>query len=287
MRIPSALLCLFICFCLGCSTDRQPHYRGGGGGSTADLAQLKHLSADSSGLSDNASIANIRQQALQETAMSIGAQSALAWRSKQINVVVEKQDANLRRIFNFNALLLRDNVLPPVLVEGRDTLKIDDTHTIRLADRTYKILSQARFVTSPPTWRDYLNLNYQQPPRPDNTLLPRNAAEHAIWNKYVEIGWHEGIRQANTIFDESLSRLKRDYKGMALYRALLAQNMVSMPFVAKAQLGVTGGGENLRINDQVLRITALPALQANSKAWKPAMSPGFAPKSPYDPQTRR
>lgn len=269
-QLNSLLLIACIGLMLGCSG--QPKYTGKGKGGTENYAQVEALFADPSGISENHGVSAIRLQALQETALSVSAQSALAWRSKQINAVVEQNDENLRRVFDFNSMLLPDNVLPPVLAEGRDTMRIDGDSAIRLADRTYKIISQARFVTTPPNWRQYLVMHYQPPPRPDNTLLPLTKRERETWKKYSAIGWKEGVQQANTIFAENLARLKRDYKGMALYRSLLAQNMVSMPYVAKSSLGITGNGEDMRINDQVLRITALPALQTNARRWTPAMS---------------
>ena len=60
--------------------------------------------------------------------------------------------------------------------------------------------------------------------------------------------------------------------GMVLYRELLAEHMVSPPYVAKAQLGVTGDATQLRINDQVLRITAQSALQPNPSKWMPVIT---------------
>ncbi len=91
--------------------------------------------------------------------------------------------------------------------------------------------------------------------------------------KYIDIGWKEGTAQADPNYTQNFARLKQDYSGMVLYRKLLAQNIVSPPYVAKTDLGVTGGKNNLRIHDQVLRITAMPALQPNSKMWKAAISP--------------
>ena len=55
---------------------------------------------------------------------------------------------------------------------------------------------------------------------------------------------------------------------MVLYRKLLQEKMISPPFVARTELGVTGDGNDMRINDQVLRIVELPKLQTNSKHWK-------------------
>ena len=60
--------------------------------------------------------------------------------------------------------------------------------------------------------------------------------------------------------------------GMILYRRLLTLHMVSAPFVASADLGVTGNATHLRINDQVLRITAQSALQPNAKKWRPVIT---------------
>jgi len=94
-----------------------------------------------------------------------------------------------------------------------------------------------------------------------------------IWKKYVDEGWKCGIQQADTIFRENVGRLKRDYEGMVRYRTLLAQYMVSPPFVAQLDMGVTGGGSDLTVNDRVLRITAFPALQSDSHIWKTEITP--------------
>ena len=59
---------------------------------------------------------------------------------------------------------------------------------------------------------------------------------------------------------------------MVLYRRLLAQGMITSPQVAKAELGVTGNANQIRINDEVMRITAHSALQPNSNKWKPILT---------------
>ena len=177
-------------------------------------------------------------------------------------------------------MILKNNVLPPVLGEGRDTLNLTDANALRLSDRTYKILTQARFVTAPPHWRNYLWMEYAMPTRPDNSLLPKNDVERAVWKQSVAKGWQHGIDQANTIYADNIARLKRDFNGMVLYRRLLAQNMVSEPYVAKTELGVTGDSSSLRINDKVLRITALPSLDPNSKNWQAAISAHPDPNAP-------
>ena len=219
-----------------------------------------------------ASTGKIRELALRETALSLGAQAGLAWRAKYIDDQLVKQTRNLDAIYDFNAITLEHNVLPPVLLEGRHTLNLADTQTIRISDRTYKVAKQARFITTPPDWRQYLWLDYKKPEYPHITLLPNTKEERQIWCLYVEKGWQNGVTQASTILEDSIARIKEDFTGMILYRKLLSMNMVSPPYVSHTDLGVTGDGEEIRIDDRVLRITALPALNVNSEEWRAAVA---------------
>lgn len=214
----------------------------------------------------------VRLSALTETARGIGTQAGLSWRSRQINVLLNSQKRNLDHIFDFNFLILNQTVLPPVLVEGRNTLNLADEFSIRISDHDYQIVQQPRFITTTPDWRNYIWMAYKKPETPNHTLLPQNSEEREVWNNYIQIGWNEGVVQANQIFSANLARLQRDYEGMILYRKLLAQKMLTPPYVSQADLGVTGGGDDMRINDRVLRITAIPQLQANSKNWNPVIS---------------
>jgi defect-in-organelle-trafficking protein DotC len=216
-------------------------------------------------------ISALRYTSLRDTALSTGARAGLAWRSKEINCILRRFERPLDLIYNFTPLLLDKNVLPPVLMEARYTLDQTAEDIIRVSDRAYAIQSQARFVTMPPTWREYLLSNYKDPGLPDGTLLPRNATEKEVWDRYIDEGWQIGITQADVIFTENLARLKRDYEGMVLYQSLLAQNMVSLPFVAEVNLGVTGGPNEMAINDRILRITALPEFNTHSKEWESQM----------------
>lgn len=238
--------------------------------SLAGLKSMANLKKTSFGTSE--SMNKIRETALKETALSIGAQAGLAAEAKIIDAALTRQSRTLDAIYNFNALIIEPNILPPVLLEGRQILNLSDAQTIRLSDRTYKVSKQARFVTTPPTWRQYLWMDYQKPDMPNVTLLPKTKEERALWQFYVEKGWHKGGEQADTILQESIARIKEDFSGMVLYRKLLAMNMVSAPYVSHTDLGVTGDASEIHIDDQVLRITALPALNTNSQDWKAALA---------------
>lgn len=259
-------LSLLLLTCCGAKNNRQM-------GDTSSLAGLQAMSAPKSNSPRSlASMGRIREMALKETALSLGAQSALAWRAKYINEQLVKQGRRLDAIYDFNSLILEHSILPPVLLEGRNTLNLADAQTIRISDRTYKVAKQARFVTTPPNWRQYLWMDYKQPEYPHLTLLPKTKDERILWQNCVEKGWKNGIEQANTIFEESIARIKEDFTGMILYRKLLAMNMVSPPYVSDTDLGVTGDGGEIRIDDRVLRITALPALNVNSNEWRAAVA---------------
>lgn len=218
---------------------------------------------------DSSQINPIRLQALRETATTLGARGALAWRAKQIDHSLKQEARHLDHVFDFGQLMLPHNVVPPVLSEADNSINASNDMALRLASKTYTIVTNAHFATAPPSWRTYLWMDYSKPDMPDKTLLPNTQAEAQVWNYYLKQGWTQGLQQANAIFNVQLSTLKRDYSGMVLYRKLYAEHMVTAPFVAGSNLGVTGDANHIRINDRVLRITAVSSLQTDSKKWKP------------------
>jgi len=175
-------------------------------------------------------------------------------------------------IFFLNQLLLRKNVLPPIIVESTGNLTLDDNNTIRMASKTYKIVAPARFVTAAPTWRNYLWMSYKKPNPPSKSLLPTNRAEAYVWNKFIVNGWRQGLAQANEIFSANLNHLKRDFLGMIQYRKMLTEKMISTPKVSSANLGITGNKYEMRINDEINRITSKSELQLNSAKWLPILT---------------
>lgn len=252
-------------------TACAPHQQNLDNIDTTSLSQLESVRVhpmSPSGSTSKTELGAMRLKSLQDSAMSIGAQGGLAAASSEINARMQVDAKYLDSIFNFSAMMLSHGVIPPVLEQGDNSLNLADPNTIRVADRTYQIVQQARFATTPPNWREYLWQSYAKPELPDKTLLPRTWEEQKVWQKAVRVGWDKGVEQAYTIFQQNLARLKRDYRGMILYRKLLQEKMISPPFVARTELGITGTGSDMRINDQVLRIVELPQLQTNGKRWQ-------------------
>lgn len=241
---------------------------------TAELVKLRSYRDLTKSSVKEEKVNELRYMALRNAAVSIGARAALAYRAKQINEMLQENYRELDRVFNFQPLVLQKNVLPPVLTEGRNNLSQQNPNVLRLSDRNYTITEQARFVTAVPSWRSYLLMHYLEPELPDRSLLPRNGAESDIWDRYVQDGWNAGILQAENIYTENLAKLQRDIQGMLRYHTLLAQNIVSEPYIAETNLGITGDSSNMSVNDRVLRITALPELKTDdNKQWKAEITP--------------
>ncbi|MGE3919545.1 MAG: type IV secretory system conjugative DNA transfer family protein [Gammaproteobacteria bacterium] len=238
---------------------------------TGSIQELQEINLNSLGKMRGLNVPKLRYAALKDMALSLGAQAGLAWRGKQINHILTGEEKRLNNAYNFYGLLLTHDILPPVLEESDTTLNLADPDTIRLSDKIYRIVNQARFVTAPPTWRDYLWINFTEPTIPENSFLPRTKIERDMWRYYVAHGWKNGVAQANEIFSANLARLNRDYKGMILYRKLYSEHMVSAPYVSKTELGITGNSNEMNIGDRILRITSKPELNLQGNTWKPAI----------------
>ena len=241
----------------GCASNSQPK---------SDPSKVEAIESPTTN-----KLSPLRMEIIKQTARGVGAQGGLAWKSRHLNLMLEAQRRNLDHIFNFNYLVLNQNVMPPVLTEGRNTLNLSDDLTLRISDREYQIVQPPRFVTTPPNWRNYIWMAYQKPELPNSSLLPQSNNERKMWNEYISIGWNDGLLQADQIFKANLSRLQRDFEGMILYRKLLAQNMITAPYVSQANLGVTGNASNIHINDRVLRVSSISQLNPNSNQWEPIL----------------
>ena len=236
---------------------------------------LTGCSSSTSNTVDAQGLNKIRATAITEAAVSYGAQYALAWRASTIQSSIDQHSNTLDSIYNFNSLIMDHNVMPPIIQKSDNSMNITNPNVIRLSDSVIEIIMPARFVTTPPTWHEYINLAiYKYPEEPSETVLPQNDEEKALWDKAVKKGWIEGKEQGDQIFIDSLHKLTRDFNGMSLYRQLYEQNMISAPFVSKANLGITGNTAKMRLNDKIVRITKPSELNPNNaKSWKPALIP--------------
>lgn len=252
------------------------------------LKQLEDLSSTNPYYHHQVTATDIRLKAVQEAAMALGVQSGLFVESQRINHKLDGEATTLDKIFNFNLLVYHQHVLPPVIEHAKGSLNLGPmSQTIRINGETYNIIRQVKFVTAPPTWRDYLWMNYKKPKLTNRVLLPQNSKERAVWKTAVSTGYDQGIKQAVQIFDINLNLLKRNYNGMVLYKALLLRGMVSPFYVSEKAHGITGNKDHLVIDDHSMRIDLKPQLQLHSKLWNPILTNSHAslPKEPTGPNT--
>lgn len=225
--------------------------------------------------SESAMPIDIRAEAVREAALSYGARGGLAWRTFHIREELSARDAYMDKVFDFRTLLIPAPsgllIEPPVISEQVNAMIIESTGAeAAVADRVYNINANARLVSAPRNWRQYLERDWGDVAPPPDLLRPNDDKEREQWIKWVREGWDEGVKQADEIFEQDLNELSADYQGMIRYRMLLAQGMVSPPYTLQADRGVTGEGMTMRVGDRVVRITGMPSFIPESNRWKPA-----------------
>lgn len=227
-------------------------------------------------------IESVRATAIQESAAAYGAQAGMAARGNQLNAAIRARHMVYGRAFDFSVVMLEPGFLPPVITEGRDAYNQPNDNEVRAADRIYKIEFPARLVNTPPLAMDYLMVPVSSATPPDRTVLPRNSEEKALWDQWASQGWNQGVALADDVFSANLARLRRDFEGMLRYKMLYQQGVVSKPILARSNLGVTGGGDEMAIGDRIFRITAKAQLDPNTGRWStpmPTTHPSDAPAS--------
>jgi len=218
---------------------------------------------------------DIRQEAIKEAALSFGARGGLAMRTYEIREEMEQREPYLDRVFDFSQLLIPAPsgllIEPPVITESVNAMLIQTGgQQAAVSDRIYNIVKNANIVSTPRTWRNYMDREWGTVEKPPDILRPENDEEREVWMELVTKGWKLGYEQANDIFEEDLNRLMADFQGMIRYRMLLRQGMISPPYALQVDRGVTGGGREMRIGDRAVEITGVPELITGFEQWQPA-----------------
>lgn len=223
----------------------------------------------------------LRTQMLTDAGKTVGFRGGMAARARKLIGALKGRSEQLDTIFQFSPLINKNGTIPPVIVEARD-LSSFAPDQIRTATRVYKIEKEERFVSVPPTWRDYLFVGL-----PVNGIVdlptfearPQDGKEEVIWRESVKVGWEEGQKQADAIVAANFNRLTRDYTGMLLYSTLLQQGMISTTRVAESQQTVTGDGKKLMLGDKLRRVTSKAAFEIDQNKWRPTVNRGQASAS--------
>ncbi|MEJ6002653.1 type IV secretory system conjugative DNA transfer family protein [Paucibacter soli] len=234
-----------------------------------------------------AGMPSIRFNAIRETAVTFGAQAGLARRSYENLARLDRQAHQLDVIYNFQALLMEGNVVPPVLSETSDVYDQSNDDLLRVIGKVFRIEQQARFSYAPPTWRAYLMMGYEFDKNVVAAVSPQNDQERNLWKTAVEEGFKLGSDQADSILKENFARLQRDFLGMVKYHQMLEAGMVTKPYVASTRQGVIRADDgSMHVGEVFLRITASPDFVGDPTKWNGNARSGTADRlrSAADPE---
>jgi len=276
--IPALALCTGLVVLGGCGPTEPPKLKVampeivGPQSEPPALNRLQELAAEI----DDSNIAPVLMEALRDAALQLGAQGGLARRAFEINEMLKKHELALDKIYQFDRIAITapngSVVMPPVVTETRDDYKVSpDGQLASSTDTVFRINRPGRIVTAAPNWRDYLVRTWKTPELPPAELLPKTAEEREIWRRSTAEGWKQGLAQGESIFNEDLARLERDMAGMVRYRSLVAQGILTEIYFAAADRGVTGGGDELKVGDKVVRITMPARLNDGTDNWTPVV----------------
>lgn len=206
------------------------------------LEELEALS--SADIGDDRAGTDGRVRMIEQQAVAIGAQHGFAGAINVFHQALQRRDEHLDGIYDFGRLMLlsgeggdaRAYYLPPAIVRVEHSVTGDGGKHIRIDNGVYRIVDQARLVTAPPQWRDYLLVPREALlPLPHRAALPRGDHERRVWRRAVKRGWRAGVRQASEELSSRIARLDEAYNGRVLYMRLSVQGRMEPPELASAQ----------------------------------------------------
>ncbi|MBQ7739218.1 MAG: type IV secretory system conjugative DNA transfer family protein [Desulfovibrionaceae bacterium] len=224
---------------------------------SAKEAMNKALMASLKKGPDNADLGNYRNQILSETAKAYGFQAGFSFQYAKLLGEVEQHRAKFGQIFDFRRLLLDNRVLPPVIRASGQATLLESPVLAREVEAQYKIVADARIISRPPSFEDYLWAETQVL-TPSQNIVPKTKAENKLWEKSLAEGFSGGIEHAYSVFEEAMDRLIADYRGILQFKLLAKQGLVSLPILASGEPTVQVGTKVLSVNEKIFRLT-MPA----------------------------
>lgn len=218
-------------------------------------------------IQNNKQSENLRVKVLIESAHTLAFQAGVKWRYNILMQAIEARQNEFNRIFSFSPLLIEGRVLPPVIQWADKSTTVETNDYATSVDAQYRIISPARIVSTPPSWRDYLCFNFEALETVAPEVLPNTSKEREAWQKAVLKGWGAGVTHANEIFILNMEKLISEYRGILRFKMLADKGIVSIPILAEGNLGVQIGDNVLNVNQQTFRIT-VPAAFRVAEQWR-------------------
>ena len=234
------------------------------------ISKIESIRAE--GLAQSAKFRQIEQVAL-----TLGAQYGYADRVKEMKKITKELESYLDNLFDFKQIMLAATdgkneiyFLPPVITELNDIVSVSENNKVlRTTDKLFEITRKEKLVTSAPNWREYL-LYHSDPitQHPNPQFLPKTPEEKEVWKEAISRGWSAGAFQADQVLNNRIEELGNDFVGMARYMRLVSEGKIKKAVIAKVHRNVVGGGDDMRINDTIYRLTSETSLVANAMEWK-------------------
>jgi defect-in-organelle-trafficking protein DotC len=239
------------------------------------LAQVMSLSPEALQNAEGAVENAARRKSVRNAGTTLGHSMGVAHESSRYNRLWEETAGLLDEAVPFHVLMMDSpyatNILPPVISQSiQYSATIEEGRTFRAAGKIYRIEKQPKFRRSAPTWRDYLKLQYKKPVMPPRSLLPANAQERDLFGVALIRGYIAGIETAKYRAKAAYNSLETDFNGMVLYHLLLSYEMVTRPIIDTNYnaVAVNALGNEMAIDDLIMRIKVLPRLEGNKNKWR-------------------
>lgn len=221
----------------------------------------------------------LKYNAMRDAALALGAQHGYIKRMETIKAVLRENEKMLDDIYDFSVLMkmVTENsnemyLLPPVLQEGKNVTKVsNDGRRLVISGKYYRIARGERLVSIAPNWRQYLIFDVPvRTSTPPDVLLPEpGTEEEVLWGKWVEQGWHAGIKQAENEMKFRIRRLGDDFVGMVKYMVLVEEGKMNEPVIASSTRNVVGGGDEMYEDQRVIQLSIPSGLNPNVSDWEP------------------
>lgn len=256
-------------------------------------ASLQELLNPSNQSSLEVHVSNVEQQARIEAMLELvkqkGIKLGINSYLNQARETVKSNERNLDSIYNFKPYMIKDVVIPPVIIESKDVTETPNTMSYKTTKQTYKIDKQARFSTRAPDWRQYLTFptldsNVDYVTFIPKEMLPANEQERKVWKEAAAKSYEMGLVEGRNIVEDAVGRLNKDYIGMVTFHKFVLEGKLSMPAISSQSLAVSSTQDTIALDMKLLQIQQLPQFNSNIESWKPDLQPERIEPSNQNPK---
>jgi len=236
------------------------------------LVKFSLASGSNTTASTNLKLSTVRPEAIFNAGRAYAAQTALYWRSEQINALLDTKYQSALDQISFRPLMENEFVLVPSVIEGQSEEELKGDVLVRVR-ASFVVEQEARIVTSEPTYRDYLYNHFPVPTKVHPALKPKNLLEKERWESGVNAGWVMGLEQANDIFTDGLNRMVKDIIGRVNYLKLKKLNVLQPATVSQLKADMTFNDRTMNIGEVIYTIDNVAKYNAFSD-WDSAVFEG-------------